>query len=59
MSKSNWIKSPWVDSCFRHYSKLSSIIFYQWTDFMDYTGRKRIILDRETDEPYIERYYLF
>ena len=40
-------------------NKLSSILFYQWTDFMELTGRKRIILDRETDEPYIERYYLF
>lgn len=40
-------------------SKISSIIFYQWTKFMDLTGRKRIILDRETDQPYIERYYLF
>ena len=39
--------------------KISSIIFYQWTKFMDLTGRKRIILDRETDEPYIERFYLF
>tara|TARA_B100000212_G_C27184180_1_gene451665 strand:- start:24 stop:725 length:702 start_codon:yes stop_codon:yes gene_type:complete len=40
-------------------NKLSTILFYQWTDFMKLTGRKRIILDRETDEPYIERYYLF
>ena len=40
-------------------NKLSSILFYQWTDFMKLAGRKRIILDRETDEPYIERYYLF
>ena len=40
-------------------NKLSSILFYQWTDFMELTGRKRVILDRETDEPYVERYYLF
>lgn len=40
-------------------AKMSSFLFYQWTNFMDITGRKRIILDRETDEPYIERYYLF
>ena len=26
---------------------------------MDSCGRKRIILDRETNEPYLERYYLF
>ena len=39
--------------------KISSILFYQWTKFMDLTGRKRIILDRETDQPYIERFYLF
>ena len=26
---------------------------------MDYMGRRRIIMDRENQEPYLERYYLF
>ena len=28
-------------------------------DFLDRMGRKRIVMDRESDEPYLERYYLF
>ena len=28
-------------------------------DFLDRIGRKRIVMDRESDEPYLERYYLF
>lgn len=27
--------------------------------FLDKIGRKRIIMDRQSDEPYLERYYLF
>ena len=27
--------------------------------WMDRVGRKRIVLDRESNEPYLERYYLF
>lgn len=30
-----------------------------WIKFMDLIGRRRIILDRESDEPYLERYYMF
>lgn len=39
--------------------KVTHLLFVQWTKFMDFVGRKRVILDRESDEPYIERYYLF
>jgi hypothetical protein len=28
-------------------------------DFLDRVGRKRIVMDRQSDEPYLERYYLF
>ena len=28
-------------------------------DFLERMGRKRIVMDRESDEPYLERYYLF
>jgi len=28
-------------------------------DFLDRIGRKRIVMDRQSDEPYLERYYLF
>jgi hypothetical protein len=28
-------------------------------DFLDRMGRKRIVMDRQSDEPYLERYYLF
>jgi len=30
-----------------------------WKKGMDYIGRKRIILDRESTDPYLERYYIF
>jgi len=30
--------------------------FFKW---MEAHGRKRIVLDRQSDEPYLERYYLF
>ena len=39
--------------------KVTHLLFVRWTKFMDFVGRKRVILDRESDEPYIERYYLF
>jgi hypothetical protein len=28
-------------------------------DFLDRMGRKRIVMDRQSNEPYLERYYLF
>jgi hypothetical protein len=28
-------------------------------DFLEKLGRKRIVMDRESNEPYLERYYLF
>ena len=28
-------------------------------NFLDRVGRKRIVLDRQSDQPYLERYYLF
>jgi len=28
-------------------------------DFLERMGRKRIVMDRQSDEPYLERYYLF
>jgi hypothetical protein len=28
-------------------------------NFLDRIGRKRIVMDRQSDEPYLERYYLF
>ena len=28
-------------------------------DFLDRIGRKRIVMDRQSNEPYLERYYLF
>ena len=28
-------------------------------DFLDRIGRKRIVMDRQSDQPYLERYYLF
>ena len=28
-------------------------------NFMEKTGRKRIVMDRQDDKPYLERYYLF
>ena len=28
-------------------------------DLLERMGRKRIVMDRESDEPYLERYYLF
>ena len=31
----------------------------QFLNWLDKNDRKRIILDREADEPYLERYYLF
>ena len=39
-------------------NKLTSILFYKWTEFMNIIGRKRVILDRESEKPYMERYYL-
>ena len=28
-------------------------------NFLERMGRKRIVMDRQSDEPYLERYYLF
>ena len=30
-----------------------------WISFMNLIGRKRVILDRGSNEPYLERYYIF
>ena len=40
-------------------SHLLTFINTGFTQVMDKCGRKRIILDRESNEPYLERYYLF
>ena len=40
------------------HNMLISLLF-TWIYIMDLLGRKRIILDRESDEPYLERYYIF
>lgn len=34
-------------------------MFKWFLNFLEKIGRKRIILDRESSEPYLERYYLF
>lgn len=34
-------------------------MFNQFLNFLEKNGRKRIIMDRESKEPYLERYYLF
>jgi len=31
----------------------------QFLNFLDKHGRKRVVLDRQSKEPYLERYYLF
>ena len=38
---------------------LSNICLYVWSYVMEKTNRKRIIMDRVNDEPYLERYYIF
>ncbi len=43
----------WLITSFLYY------ILYLWIILMDSCGRKRIILDRDTNEPCLERYYLF
>lgn len=40
-------------------SQLFRLLFIGWCKFMDLIDRKRIIMDREVNEPYIIRYYLF
>lgn len=65
--------SPYVSSLFEHLfhllmiliilvivliNKITTIVFHQWTNYMKLTGRKRVILDRDSNEPYMERYYL-
>ena len=37
----------------------NKFLFTGWINIMEYMGRRRIIMDRENDEPYLERYYLF
>ena len=34
-------------------------MFGKFLDLLDRMGRKRIVMDRVNDEPYLERYYLF
>jgi hypothetical protein len=34
-------------------------MFTKFLNWLDARGRKRIVMDRTSDEPYLERYYLF
>lgn len=34
-------------------------MFAKFLDLLDRLGRKRVVMDRVNDEPYLERYYLF
>ena len=38
---------------------LNNLLLKGWVAGMECMGRRRIIMDRENDEPYLERYYLF
>jgi len=38
---------------------LNNLLFKGWVKAMEAMRRRRIIMDRENDEPYLERYYLF
>ena len=38
---------------------LQAGLLYLWVSGMEKLGRRRIIMDRENNEPYLERYYLF
>jgi hypothetical protein len=38
---------------------IQKFLLKTWISMMDHLGRRRIIMDREGDEPYLERYYLF
>tara|TARA_B100000524_G_scaffold348463_1_gene253170 strand:+ start:3898 stop:4632 length:735 start_codon:yes stop_codon:yes gene_type:complete len=38
---------------------LSNILMSVWSYVMNVTNRKRIIMDRVNNEPYLERYYIF
>ena len=38
---------------------IASSAIYYWVILMDKLGRRRIIMDRVNDEPYLERYYIF
>lgn len=40
-------------------STIASFAMKYWVTFMDRLGRRRIIMDRVNDEPYLERYYIF
>ena len=35
------------------------MLYYYFSKIMEYLGRRRIINDREDNEPYLERYYVF
>ena len=35
------------------------MFYYYFVKLMEYLGRRRIIYDREDNEPYLERYYIF
>ena len=39
--------------------KIIDFFFNIFAKTMNYLGRKRIILDRESEEPYLERFYIF
>ena len=40
-------------------STIASFAMKYWVTFMKRLGRRRIIMDRVNDEPYLERYYIF
>ena len=40
------------------FGAIGSKLFDTWSKFMDDVGRKRVIMDRSGDQPYLERYYL-
>ena len=38
---------------------IQKFLLNTWISVMGHLGRRRIIMDREDNEPYLERYYLF
>jgi hypothetical protein len=48
-----------MTNLFMYLNTVFNIIFEYWDKLMIHCDRKRIILDRQSKEPYLERYYLF
>ena len=46
-------------ACVITFNFIGNNIVELWKKCMELTGRKRIILDRESTDPYLERYYIF